>query len=111
MEEFKRKIDKYTFGGISGILILSAIIIADELGAVQYGGDTGALLWTTFHFVINPLFCVIYIILTVLKGIHTKEKIRLFYPLGIAVALFYLYISISGNIFWLELFGIDFNPK
>lgn len=109
MKEYSKKIDRYTFGGISGILILCAVIFVDEFIAVQYGGDTGALLWTTFHFVINPLFCAIYIVLTVLKWIHSKEKIRFLYPLGIALALFYLYVSMSGNILWLELFGIDFN--
>ncbi|MEN8135372.1 MAG: hypothetical protein ABFS18_07515 [Thermodesulfobacteriota bacterium] len=102
------KIDKYTFGGISGVLILYAVVLFDELGSVLLGGDSGAFLWTTFHFVINPLLCSIYLILTVLKMINKKDKYRWFSITGIALALFYLYIAVSGNTLWIDLLGIDF---
>ena len=109
--EDSKKINKYTLGGISGILILCAIILVDEFFSVQYGGDCGAFLWTTFHFILNPIFCGIYIVLTGFKWSHSKERVRFLYVLGIAVALFYLYVSISGNTFWIDIFGINFNTK
>lgn len=109
MGKISSKKGVYILGGISGIIILVSIILISELGAVQYGGDTGAFLWTTFHFVINPILSVAYIVLTITKWIRVKEKARYLYTLGIAVALMYIYFSVSGNTLWLDLLGIDFN--
>lgn len=96
-------------GGFSGLLILLIIILFDELVTVQCGGDAGAFLWTTFHFIVNPILCLIYIIVTIFKAIHTRSKTRYFYPLGIAVAILYIYLSLTGSTFWLDFFNIDFN--
>jgi hypothetical protein len=104
-----KKINKFSFGGFSGFFILIFLIAVDEVASVLCGGNLGSFLWTTFHFILNPIFCFVYIIMTIVKGIHIKEsKEKYFYPLLILLALGYLYIAFSGSIFWVKTFGIKF---
>ena len=100
-----------TFGGISGALILCFIIVSDEVLSAFYGGDLGAFLWTTFHFILNPVLCFIYIIISVVKGFRIKRKsyrIRAVYLLLVLLAISYIYIAFSGNTTWPKMLGINF---
>jgi hypothetical protein len=81
------------FGGISGACVLGLVILLDEGILVLCGGDLGAFLWTTFHFIFNPIFCLIYVILTVIKILRTEEtRYRAIYSILILLAIAYIYI-------------------
>ena len=103
------EIDKYAFGGVSGFCVLCILILVSEFGAIIYGGDVGSLLWTTFHFVVNPILCVIYTVITVYKYLSSKRKVRFLYIACVVVALLYIFVSVSGNTAWLDILNIDFN--
>ena len=96
-------------GGIVGFMLLAAAIAIDEVASVYLGGNLGAFLWTTFHFILNPILCVIYIVFTIVKGIRARSlKLGIVYLILILLALAYIYIAFTGNIWWPEFFGVDF---
>lgn len=104
------KIRSYLSGGVQYGLILIAVLICSELISVILGGDWGSLLWVTFHFVLNPILCIIYVLLVVIKF---SKKNSMFDNLlcipFILLAIFYLYIAFTGRVEWVEIFGINFN--
>jgi len=98
-----------TWGGIGGFLVLSAMIVADEAVCVYIGGNIGSFLWVTFHFVVNPIFCALYILLSIAKAVAVRRlKEAITCVILCALALGYIYLAVSGNIQWVQFFGISF---
>ena len=97
-------------GGGTGFALLAGTIALDEAVSVMLGGEIGAMLWILFHFVVNPTLCGLFIIFTVAKAaLVRKPKVTMLYLAFVVAASAYIYVAVSGNIWWLEFFGIDFN--
>ena len=96
-------------GGFKGFLLLAAAILMDETISVLIGGDTGGFLWVTFHFILNPVLCIAFVICAAVKAILVEQLSVIVIGLILsALALGYVYLSASGNIEWIQFLGISF---
>jgi lipopolysaccharide export LptBFGC system permease protein LptF len=96
-------------GGWRGLFLLVIFILATELFSSRVGGDTGAFLFVTFHFIISPLFCITHILITLINSTYQKSsghKLIYLIPAFITGGIFY--ILVTGNIRWLEVLRINF---
>jgi hypothetical protein len=94
----------YFFGGISGGLVLVLCIPLVEILCIKLGGNFGDFLWTTFHFIVNPILCLIYIAITIAKAFRIKktELIALYFTFML-LALLYIFVAVTGNITWAKM--------
>jgi hypothetical protein len=92
--------------------ILVAFVLINELTTGMFRNDFGAMLWVLFHFFVNPICCLLYIVFTIVKIKRSNSlKNYLWDMLSIFIAIWFIYIAISGNIAWVEMLGIDFGEK
>ena len=65
---------KYTFSGWTGALILLIIYLASEFGTVALGGDFGAFMYVTLHFIVNPLLSVLVIVAISMMAVNVQAE-------------------------------------
>ena len=105
-----RKETIYILGGWSGSLILAFLLLVTEVSLHFIGGDWGAFLFVTFHFVLLPVMSVIVLLITGFKIYKMQERMQKIMTLmSISIPLGILYISVTGNTFLMEVLQIDFN--
>lgn len=98
------------FGGWSGSLILLLVLAVTEMGSYAVGGDWGAFLYVTFHFILIPLFALLVLVATGIKTYRIERQLpRVVNVLAVIVPLTILYITISGSTWLMDLLRIDFN--
>ena len=104
----KRLLNPYT--GIITTCIFILWVFATEYGPLFLAADIGAFLWITFHFIVNPILGVIISLFLIWHAFSQKQlqsKV-----LSIAAILFPLlvcYVGFSGNTWFVEIMGINFN--
>ena len=100
----------WSLGSWTGLPWLIALILLTELGSVRLGGERGAFWWTTFHFIGNPLACVLYSILTLAKTLRRRPLgAKILHVLPIVVPIGFLYLAVTGNTWWLEVLRVRFH--
>ena len=96
--------------GWRGFVILMGFVFCSEAFSLLYGGDFGAFSLVTFHFIINPIYCSVFIFLTLLRSKNFKSKAEcLLNLLCIVPAIGYIYIVITGNMHWFDIYPWTFN--
>jgi len=103
---------KSLFNGWKGAFLLLVLYLLSEIGFVKLGGNTGAFLYVTFHFIIMPLLSICVITLT-LRRIYCaatmKEK---FVLLGsIVIPALIIFIAVTGDTTLPKMLQVDFNQK
>lgn len=81
---------------LSGLLLV--LYVTSEWGTYFIGGNHGAYLYVTTHFVVMPLLSVLTIVLTTVRTFHTpttQNKVLLFSSLVIPCAI--ILIAITGK--------------
>lgn len=63
------------YSGIIGITALLGWVLLTEIGSSIIGGDLGSFLYVTFHFVANPIICLVVIIMAIWHGIKSETII------------------------------------
>jgi len=84
------------------LVILISIILIDEILLFAIGGDLyGGFLWVTFHFIINPILAAIYIVVVIIRVVRNGTKREPLWKIIYCIPAFmFIYISVSGNIYW-----------
>lgn len=97
------------FRAVSVLIGLLLIVFMGELLPVIYGGDLGAFLWTSIHFVLNPLLCLAYIVFAAFQVFHTGSKQRrLLYLSLLVLPILYIYVLLSDPAGWVRILGLSF---
>lgn len=96
-----------TCAGIKLIGTFVMWVLLTEIGSALVGGDSGALLYVTFHFIINPVLGLIVVLFAIRHALK-QQNIWLIITTLIACCIPFtiVYFAISGS-FWLtETLGI-----
>ncbi len=97
-------------GGWSGSAILLLVLVISEMGSHIIGGDWGAFLYVTFHFILIPIFSVIVVGVTGFKVNKMQQQLpRVVSSLAVIIPLSIIYLTVTGSTWLTELFKIDFN--
>jgi len=102
------KIAKYPFFGLYAAILFMFWVLASEHFAAFWGGNAGAFLWTTFHFIINPIFGLILSIIIVSAALK-QDRIywKILSIIVIAIPLSVGFFGITGNIWFVKFLGIN----
>ena len=109
-EKKQNKFLSHPYAGIKVTFLFVFWVLVAEYGPLLLSKGPGAFLWTTFHFIVNPILGVIIFLFLIWHALSQKQlqpKV-----LSIAVMFFPLlvcYVGFSGNIWFVELMGINFN--
>lgn len=97
------------FGGWSGSFILLLILLLTEVGSYIIGGDWGAFLYVTFHFILIPFLSIFVLGITGIK-IYKMHKLlsRVITFIAISIPLSILYVTITGSTVLLKFLNINF---
>ena len=83
------------------LLVLFSWILISEVASMMAAGGYGSFLWVTLHFILNPVLALFYVVITLVyifrekgNGYSYLKALYLIPPIG------FIYISISGNIYW-----------
>lgn len=97
------------FSGVIGITALLGWVVLTEIGSSSIGGDLGSFLYTTFHFIVNPILSLAVLILAAWHGIKTeKALIKTIDLTACIIPAAIIHTGITGS-FWLsELLGVKF---
>ena len=97
------------YSGIIGITALLGWVVLTEIGSSSIGGDLGSFLYTTFHFIVNPSFGLVVLVLATWHGIKAKNAlIKTIDLTACIIPAAIIYSGITGS-FWLsELLGVKF---
>jgi hypothetical protein len=103
------KVKNNPFFGLIVVLTFLLWVLIVEYALSFIGGDFAAFIWTTFHFIIDPILGLI-ISLYLVWNIRKQNQIsgKVISLLSIVFPLFISYIGFSGNIWFVELLGINF---
>ena len=84
------------------LVILISVILIDEILLFAIGGDLyGGFLWITFHFIINPLLALIYVVVVIIRVVRNGSKREPLWKIIYSIpAIFFIYLSVSGNMYW-----------
>ena len=87
------------FGGWPVSILLLILYVASEWGSrYLIGGDSGAFLYVTSHFIVMPLLSIVIIVLTTIRVVRTpgtSQRILVFSSIAIPCAI--LLIAVSGS--------------
>lgn len=98
------------FGGWTGSFILLMVLLLTEIGSYIIGGDWGAFLFVTFHFILIPLFSMFVLCITGIKVYKMQKQLsRIGTFLSVIIPLSILYIAITGSTLLIKLSNINFN--
>jgi len=94
-----------------GFLVIIAFIfwvLVSEYGTASISGDLGALIWISFHFIVNPILGLLLSIFLVWIAIKQDQlHAKIFSLISTALPLFISYAGFTGNIWFVELLGIN----
>lgn len=80
-----------------------------ELGPMAIPGGLGGMLWIPFHFIINPWLALGVVPIAVAHAFfHKGTCLRLGIVLSGAAILFVAWSNFTGEIWLVEMMGIDF---
>ncbi len=97
------------FGGWSGSFILLLVFLITEIGSSIIGGDWGAFLYVTFHFILIPFFGVCVLGITMIKAYKAQKQLpKVVTFLSIVIPLGILYITITGSTWLTNFLKINF---
>lgn len=96
-------------GGNKDLHKLILFVLLSELGVKLIGGELGGFLWIAFHFCINPIYCIYFLVISLknFRGVQNNTD-KLIYFLSFLVPIFYLIVLWKFNIEWMEFFNINF---
>jgi hypothetical protein len=102
-------IKKY-FNGWKGAFLLLVLYLFSEIGFVKLGGDTGAFLYVTIHFILMPLLSILLIIFTIRRIYYASGvKKKLLLAGSVIIPAFIVFIAVTGDTTLPKLLNIDFN--
>lgn len=101
---------KNPYFALKAISIFLLWVLASEYAPVfLVGGDSGALIWTTMHFILNPILGVILAIILAWNSIKQENILaKTISFIGIILPLFVSYVGFTGNTWVIEFLGISF---
>ena len=102
------RIVRFPYAGFAIAIIFCVWVLASEYGSASIGGDFGGFSWVTFHFILNPTIGIllsIFLIFVAIKQDRLHAKIVSFISIGFP--LFITYVGFTGNIWFVELVGIN----
>jgi hypothetical protein len=104
------KVRENPYSGLFSILIFICWILLSEYGPTYFEPDLGSFIWTTFHFIFNPILSIAIVgfLIWHLTG-QSKMSAKLLSVALIIFPVFICYVGVSGNIWFVELLGINFN--
>jgi hypothetical protein len=93
--------------GWIGALALAIVYLATEFALFSIGGDWGAFLYVTFHFILGPIMSLVVLIATLL-ALRTPNTwpARGLLLLSTVVPFIILYLAITGSSLPLDLLGV-----
>jgi len=95
----KKKTNRY--------FLLILIVVVTEFFPIKYCGDLGAFVWTTFHFIVNPISCLIYL-LTITIQIYKMKSIVLFDFIMLLICCLYICSVLFIDIEWHRMTNISY---
>jgi uncharacterized membrane protein YagU involved in acid resistance len=99
---------KTPYFGFFIILAFFFWVLASEYGTASISGDLGAFIWTSFHFILNPILGLLLSIFLVWAAIKQDQlHAKIFSLISTALPLFISYAGFTGNIWFVELLGIN----
>lgn len=102
-----KKSSSYTYAGLICSLVLIFWVLFSEYASMFIGGNLGAFLYTTFHFIVNPLLGLSIAIFIIWHSLQQPKQKYLFL-LSAIVPIAVTYIGISGDLWLTDLLGINF---
>lgn len=97
-------------GGWKASLILGVAYVLAEFATYKAGGDLGAFLYVTMHFVLMPLASMFVIGATAVRVLSMETMLQKLVGCGaIIVPATIIFLAFTGNTITMDLFGIDFN--
>jgi len=95
--------------GIIAVILFFIWVMVTEYGPLFLNKGTGAFIWTTFHFIINPILGVIICILLICHVLLQKQlQPKIMSTLAMLFPILVIYVGFSGNIWFVEMLGINF---
>lgn len=109
MKSLKHAFLTKEYSGVIGITTLLGWVVLSEIGSNTIGGDLGSFLYTTFHFIANPIFSLITLIFAIWHGIKTENAfIKTIDFTACIIPTAIIHAGVSGS-FWLSGFlGVHF---
>ena len=96
--------------GIKMVSIFALWVLVSEYGPLLIDKDWGSFIWTTVHFVINPILGVLICLFLVWHALTQKQfTARILSIASICFPIFISYMGFTGSIWFVELLGINFN--
>ena len=96
--------------GLSIISIFTFWVLITEYGPTFLEQDLGSFIWTTFHFIINPVLSLVTICILIWHATGKgKAWVRALSLFGMIIPIIICYAGISGSIWFVELLGVNFN--
>lgn len=100
----------FILGGWSGSLILAFLLLVTEIILNIVGGDWGAFMFVTFHFILIPLLSIIVLITTGFKIRKIQGGMgKLITLTSIIIPIGILHLSTTGNTILMEILKIIFS--
>lgn len=95
--------------GIKMISYFALWVLFSEALTIFIGGDIGSFLWTTFHFILNPILGVIVLFVVIWHALkHSIPWLRIVSLASCFIPLLVIYLGYTGD-FWLyEMLNVKF---
>ena len=102
-----KKSSSYTYAGFVCSLVFIFWVLLSEYTSMFIGGDFGAFLYVTIHFIVNPLLGLSIAIFIIWPSLQQPKQKYLFL-LSAIVPIAVTSIGLSGNLWLTDLLGISF---
>ncbi len=97
------------FGGWSGSLILVLFLLISEIGSGIIGGDWGAFIYVTLHFVLIPFFSIAVLLVTIFKVYKLQKQVqKIITVTSVVIPLMILYLTITGSTLLSKFLKVNF---
>ena len=91
-----------------GFFILWVVIA--EYGPLLINKELGGFIWVTFHFILNPILGVVLSLFLIWHAFSQKQiQNKILSITAMCFPILVSYAGFSGNIWFVELLGINFN--
>jgi len=109
-ERVIRKLFDNPYAGIKVASLFFLWVVVSEYSPQLFNKDIGAFIWITFHFIINPILGIFVCLFLIWHGVTQKQlQPKLLSIIAVVFPLFISYVGFSGNTWFVELLGINFN--
>ena len=102
------RIVSYQYSGLMVFLSFLIWVLVSEYVPTFIKNDFGGFIWTTFHFVLNPILGLSIAIFICWHALKQRFWVKVVSLLSTCFPLFISYVGFSGNIWFIQLLGIDF---